>query len=167
MTLLRSGGVTRIASYDRLDDSDPDIKFTWTIDSRRINYLDIDAYKGPRFDETGRLDTRTHIKETHSFQYVHASSIHPPLSSRGLSSGRPRDSGEIRQVTQNSIEALQHLHGNLHRGAMDGRRYPGGPVPSYIERGSRSSGEPLRNLTTFPTSLPNTREQRRHHSERS
>ena len=68
----------------RLDDSDPDIKFTWTIDSRRINYLDVDAYKGHRFDETGRLDTRTHIKETNSFQYVHASSIHPPLSSRGL-----------------------------------------------------------------------------------
>ena len=51
----------------RLDDSDPNIKFTWTIDSRRINYLDVDAYKGPRFHETGRLDTRTHIKETNSF----------------------------------------------------------------------------------------------------
>ena len=72
---------------DRLDNSDPDIKYTWTIDSRRMNYLDVDAFKGHRFNESGLLDTRTHIKETNSFQYVHASSIHPLCLQGGSNRG--------------------------------------------------------------------------------
>ena len=62
---------------ERLNETDPDIKFTWNIDEKEVNYLDVYIYKGPRSSETGHLDTRTHIKETNSSQYVHASSCHP------------------------------------------------------------------------------------------
>ena len=119
------GSKDRLVQFlHRLDGSDPDIKFTWNIDARRINYLDVDIYKGPRFDETGRLDTRTHIKETNSFQYVHASSKHPPRSSRGLKSGRPRDLGG----TTNDAEFRRDSPESSHKEVMDDKRYPGGPV---------------------------------------
>ena len=67
---------------DGLNRSDPDLKFTWNIDGTTVNYLDVDVYKGPLFSETCHLNTRTHIKETHSFQNVHASSCHRLQSSR-------------------------------------------------------------------------------------
>ena len=84
VAIWRGDKASLLRFLDRLDNSDPHIKYTWTVDSSRMNYLDVDAFKGHRFDETGFLDTRTHIKETNSFQYVQASSSYPPLSSRGF-----------------------------------------------------------------------------------
>ena len=66
-------------------------------------------------------------------------------------------------MMQNSEETLQHLPESSHKGVMDEKRYPNGPVPSYLERGSRSSEVPVRNRTIFLTLSPITREQRRRH----
>ena len=35
------------------------------------------VYKGPRFQETGILDIKTHIKKTNKQLYIHKTSHHP------------------------------------------------------------------------------------------
>ena len=49
----------------------PSIKFTWNIHDSEATFLDVTAYKGPRFKQTGILDFRSHFKPTNKFQYVH------------------------------------------------------------------------------------------------
>ena len=93
------GGMDSLRRFlDRLDNSDSDIKYTWTVDYTRINYLDVDVFKERRFKETGLFDTRTHIKETNSFQYVHASSSHPPSVFKGVVIG---ETTRLRNTTDN------------------------------------------------------------------
>ena len=46
---------------------------------QELTFLDITVYKGPRFNETGLLDVKTHIKPINKqlHVYVHKTSYHP------------------------------------------------------------------------------------------
>ena len=55
-----------LAFLKALNKYDLDLSFTWDIDLYKDNYLEVDIHKGRRFEETGHLDTRTHIEETNS-----------------------------------------------------------------------------------------------------
>ena len=52
----------------RLNNHHCDIEFTWTVSDTETTFLDIDLYKGKRFQEDGTLDTKTHSKDTNTFQ---------------------------------------------------------------------------------------------------
>ena len=72
---------------DRLNRAHHSIKFTWSISNERIQFLDLNIFKGDRFTETGLLDLNTHFKSTNTFQYLHFSSSHPRSVFKGLVKG--------------------------------------------------------------------------------
>lgn len=46
--------------------------------------MDLTIYKDNNFDQTGKLQTKTHIKTTNTFQYIHYTSHHPPATKRSV-----------------------------------------------------------------------------------
>ena len=71
----------------RLNSHHHSIKFTHTISSRSVVFLDLEIHKGTRFGECGRLDLRPHFKHTNCFQYLQFSSAHPRATFRGIVKG--------------------------------------------------------------------------------
>ena len=69
---------------NRLNDHHSDIKFTWTTSDKETTFLDIDLYKGKRFEEDGILDTKTRFKTTNTFQYLHRTSYHPKSTKKSI-----------------------------------------------------------------------------------
>lgn len=63
------------------------IKFTFTHSTNKITFLDLELYKGPRFQHTNKLDVRPHHKSTNSFQYLQYSSSHPKCTHTGIVKG--------------------------------------------------------------------------------
>lgn len=64
----------------------------------RCPSLDLQVYKGPRFEREGKLDIRPHFKSTNLFQYLHFSSSHP----RSIFSGIVK--GELTRILRNSTD---------------------------------------------------------------
>ena len=62
----------------------PTIKFEHTISDTSIDYLDLTIYKNTKFTTTGKLDIKTHIKATNTFQYIHHTSHHPPTTKQSV-----------------------------------------------------------------------------------
>jgi len=60
----------------------PTIKFTHTISSNDITYLDLDIYI-----QNNILQTKTHFKNTNTFSYLHSQSNHPPSTFKGVHKG--------------------------------------------------------------------------------
>ena len=65
----------------------PLLKFEFELSDSHCTFLDLNIYKGPRFTETGHLDTKTHTKETECFAYLLRTSAHPPTCFRGFIKG--------------------------------------------------------------------------------
>ena len=78
----------------------PTIKFTAECNSDQATFLDVTAYKGERFKETGVLDVKTYIKPTNKQLYVHATSYHPKGTGKGIVIGEA-----LRYLRTNSDEA--------------------------------------------------------------
>ena len=80
------------------------------------SFLDLNSFKGGRFNTTNKLDMSTHFKKTNTFQYLHFSSSHPRGVFKGLVKG----------------EAIRFLHthySTLHK-FRDHRSYP----RDFVER---------------------------------
>ena len=72
---------------DRLNKAHWTLKFTWSISDERIEFLDLNLFKGGRFNTTNFLDMSTHFKKNNTFQYLHFSSSHPRGVFKGLVKG--------------------------------------------------------------------------------
>ena len=127
----------------------PSLKYTWTFSQTSVDYLDITIYKGPLFQITNYLDTKTFQKPQNLYQYLHYSSHHPPSTFKGIIVGET-----IRYVRTNStedsylaiLEQFKHrLYNRLYPPALvnktvqlikytDRQNYLKEPVPSYIPR---------------------------------
>ena len=70
-----------------LNEFHPTIKFTSEISHTNTTFLDIDIFKGNRFNQIGILDITTHIKPTNKFQYLHYTSSHPISMKRSVVTG--------------------------------------------------------------------------------
>ena len=73
-------------------------RFMWSISESHVEFLNLNIFKGPRFNDTNHLDLSTHIKKTNTFQYLYYSSFYPRGVFRGLVKG----------------EAIQFLRSNTH-----------------------------------------------------
>ena len=62
-------------------------KFTYEYSVQSITYLDLVIYKGLRYKRDQILDTRTHTKDTDTFQYLAIDSCHPKSTFKGLIKG--------------------------------------------------------------------------------
>ena len=60
-----------------LNNKHPTIEFTSESSSTQVNFLDLTIYKGERYKNTGKLDTKPYFKKTNKFQYLEFSSSHP------------------------------------------------------------------------------------------
>ena len=54
---------------DRLNKAHRTLRFTWSISNERIEFLDLNIFKGGKFNTTNHLDISTHFKTTNTFQY--------------------------------------------------------------------------------------------------
>ncbi len=103
---------------DMLNNQHPKIRFTSEISPSKVNFLDLCLYKGKRFESEGILDIRTHIKPTNTQQYVHASSSHPPGTSKGLIKGEL-----LRYLRTNSDAQSFEAFRNKHKKTVIARGY--------------------------------------------
>ena len=86
--LLWPGSPQQLCDFvDFLNTGHPTINFTLQYDMHSIDFLDINIYKGPRFQSSGILDLQPHYKLTNTFSYLHLSSSHPPHVQTGLIKG--------------------------------------------------------------------------------
>ena len=81
----------------KLNNFQPQIKFTTTQSDTAVNFLDITIYKNSNFTVTGKLSTSTHEKENNLFQYLHFKSNNQLSVYKGLIIGEA-----IRYVRTNS-----------------------------------------------------------------
>ena len=63
------------------------IKFTHEISDTEVTFLDLQIYKGSEFLNSHILSTKTHFKQTNTFQYLHYNSSHPRNTFKGIIKG--------------------------------------------------------------------------------
>ena len=83
---------------DRLNKAHRTLRFTWSISDKHIEFLDLNLFKGERFNTTNHLDMTTHFKTTNSIS-------HPPtpgVSSKDLSKVKLLDSYVLTQMHTHS-----------------------------------------------------------------
>ena len=94
---------------DKINSMHPTIKFTHECSNEELTFLDMTVYKGPKFQETGILDIKTHIKKTNKQLYVHKSSYHPEPCKKAIATGET-----IRYLRTNSrIETFKNMTSQL------------------------------------------------------
>lgn len=133
---------------NKLNSFHQDLKFTYNISEDTVTYLDVDIYKGQHFQQTGRLDYKTHFKQTNKLQYLHYNSAHPSCVKRGLVKG---ELTRISKTTSNRL--VREEQSQIVRKAFNRRGYPRKLTTSAItntttntlDKGDKS----LRFKTTF------------------
>ncbi|KAL2078819.1 hypothetical protein ACEWY4_026504 [Coilia grayii] len=69
---------------DHLNNFHRSIKIKSTLHNSEVNFLDTVTYKGPDFEDTGRLDVRVYFKDTDTHSLLHKKSFHPRHTFRGI-----------------------------------------------------------------------------------
>ena len=100
--------------FNSLNQFHPTIKFEYTISETEVQYLDLTIF----FDkDTRRLATKTHIKATNTFQYVHYNSHHPHATKRAIIKGEILRYKRQCSKTVDFLKLKQNLIDHfLHRG---------------------------------------------------
>ena len=94
--------------------------FMWSISNERIQFLDLNIFKGDRFTETGLLDHSTHFNSTNTFQYLHFSPSHPRSVFKGLVKGEAIRSNTHAPTYHATLRKFrQHLLRNYPRDFVD------------------------------------------------
>ena len=119
--LLWPGSPQQLCDFvDFLNTGHPTINFTLQYNMHSIDFLDINIYKGPRFQSSGTLDLQPHYKLTNIFSYLHFSSSHPPHVQTGLIKGEL-----TRLLRLSSSPSTYAKHVNLLLTHLRERGYPG------------------------------------------
>ena len=71
----------------RINTAHRTLRFMWSISNKRIEFLNLNIFKGGKFNTNYHLDISTHFKKTNTFQYLHFSSSHPKSVFKGLMKG--------------------------------------------------------------------------------
>ena len=104
---------------DDLNKFHPNLHFTHEHSSNTIDFLDLTIYKGPFFDFTNILDTKTFQKEHNLYQYLHFSSNHPKSTFKAIIKGEC-----IRYVRTNTTFETYMATTQLFRERLLKRGYP-------------------------------------------
>ena len=67
-----------------LNDFHPSLHYTFSFSTKSTDFLDITIYKGPHFQCTHHLDTRTYQKQQNLYQYLHFDSCHQISVHKGI-----------------------------------------------------------------------------------
>lgn len=141
------------------------IKFTYEVSESETVFLDTIVYKGRRFESTGILDLRTHIKVTNKQLYVHANSYHPLSVKKAIAKGEA-----TRYLRTNSDEQHFNQMTAKLKDKLQERGYSSSPIDkkigevSFGHRGTALAkrhipdDKPLTFVTRFCDPLPKIRE---------
>ena len=69
---------------DILNNDNPCIKLKAEISDISVDFLDVTIFKGKRFDQERKLDTKVYHKPTDTLQLLHKTSYHPPHTFSGI-----------------------------------------------------------------------------------
>ena len=137
---------------DRLNKAHRTLRFTWSISNERIEFLDLNIFKGGKFNTTNHLDISTHFKTTNTFQYLHFSSSHPRSIFKGLVKGEA-----IRFLRSNTNAHTYYNTISIFRKHLLRRNYPRRFVDSILRNITydlRASYIPNLNPSPSPTPSP-------------
>ena len=70
--------------FNILNNHHPSIKLVPTIHDKSIDFLDITVFKGPKLEESQKLDTKVFFKPTDTHQLLHKKSFHPKHTFSGI-----------------------------------------------------------------------------------
>ena len=132
---------------DRLNKAHRTLKFTWSISDERVELLDLNLFKGGRFNTTNHLDMSTHFKKTNTFQYLHFSSSHPRGVFKGLVKGEA-----IRFLRSNTDAHTYYSTLHTFREHLLLRGYPKDFIDRNLTHDLRASYIP--DLTPSPSPSP-------------
>ena len=104
------------------------LRFTYEISHTNVNFLDTTVYKGTRFSANKRLDIRSYIKPTNSFQYLHRLSAHSPSVFKGLIKGEC-----IRHLRNTSNQGVLHTILNDFQIHLEKRGYKQSEIEPIIQ----------------------------------
>ena len=138
---------------DRLNKAHRTLRFTWSISNERIEFLDLNIFKGGKFNTTNHLDISTHFKTTNTFQYLHFSSSHPRSIFKGLVKGEA-----IRFLRSNTNAHTYYNTISTFRKHLLRRNYPRRFVDSILRNITydlRASYIPSLNPSPSPSPSPN------------
>lgn len=136
---------------DKLNQQHPTIKFTAEISETQVTFLDLELYKGNRFQSSGKLDIRPHIKATNKFQYLHYSSAHPRSVFKAVANGEL-----TRMLRASTDEATYNQHAKKITTMMKKRNYPNTILTEALRRNPFSRRpETLVDKTAEETEKPN------------
>lgn len=87
---------------DQINKLHPQIRITWNVSTRSVNFLDLEIYLGDRFrDGQGRLDVRVYQKELNRYLYI------PPHSFHRQSQHRAWIKAELLRLLRNTSSASE------------------------------------------------------------
>jgi len=92
----------------------PNIKFTSSISTSTTTYLDLDIYI-----QNNKLQTKTHLKTTNTFSYLHGNSNHPVSTFKGVYKGE-----NIRILRNTTDEVQYNFTMNFLTDKFKQRQYP-------------------------------------------
>lgn len=133
--------VTMQPFVTHLNSLHPSIQFAITVGDTSVDFLDLKLFKGNRFSSLGMFDIAPYSKPSHTHQYLHYTSCHPPHTFRGIVRGE-------------TIRLLRH---------SSNVRIYGNAIKLMIER-FVSRGYPLRLLHLWTSDLPYSARERLLHS---
>ena len=128
----------------RLNTAHRTLRFMWSISNERIEFLDLNIFKGRRFNTNRHLDISTHFKKTNIFQYLHFSSSHPRSVFKGLVKGEA-----IRFLRSNTDLHTYNKTINKFREHLFFRNYP----KNFVDRILANITHSLR-VSYIPTLTP-------------
>ena len=129
------------------------IKFTKTVSTEQITYLDLDIYIKNKI-----IHTKTHFKSTNTFSYLYGESNHPSSTFKGVYKGE-----NIRILRNTSEEETYNSTFESIRGHFKKRKYPVNLLNSpvipfkdrdlYIHSSNQHTGHPVTFVTTFNSNI--------------
>jgi hypothetical protein len=82
----------------------PLLKFTYEYAQTSMNFLDVNVYKGKRFENNATLDLKKYFKPTNSFMFLHRESCH---SRHASSKARQSDISATPTTKKNYKQSFQ------------------------------------------------------------
>ena len=102
-----------------LNNFNPALHYTYQHSTSTANFLDMTVYKGPCFNYTNILDTRTYQKPQNLYQYLHFTSNHQKTTFKALITGEL-----IRYIRTNTSEENFQATRQLFKQRLLAREYP-------------------------------------------
>ena len=110
---------------ESLNNFHPSLHYTYTHSMENIDYLDLTIYKGPHFQNTQKLDTKTFQKPQNLYQYLHFESCHQKSIHKAIIIGECMRYARTNTSVDNYARTVQNFQTRL-----QSRNYP----PQFVNK---------------------------------